>query len=338
MTYLFLAALFQGVWSLRDLRVSVPEAVKVGSPAILNCFFDMEGEALYSLRWYRNQEEFFRYTPKETPSAKKFAVAGIPENYIEISESNATQVKLSRTSRETSGLFCCEVSAEFPSFFTLEVSSPMIVVEPPVGKPSITGLKLQYRLGETLTANCTAPGSRPAANITWFVNNHLVEQHRYNVTEWRRTLTGDSDQTSSQLKINLTRRHLFHHSGQYRSMRIKCAASVFNVYTEWVEKFVDLDKKSRSAQAKGKEENDAVEPRSKNPNSSKDGDYWGRGRHQDSNRLIPFKPTEGSSDESKAGFLEKVSTGRSSITESHHISVILVLACLVHLKLIAYQR
>ncbi|CAB0019744.1 unnamed protein product [Nesidiocoris tenuis] len=46
--------------------------------------------------------------------------------------------------------------------------------EPPVGKPSITGLKLQYRLGETLTANCTAPGSRPAANITWFVNNHLV--------------------------------------------------------------------------------------------------------------------------------------------------------------------
>lgn len=77
-----------GVWSLRDLRVSVPEAVKVGSPAILNCFFDMEGEALYSLRWYRNQEEFFRYTPKETPSAKKFAVAGIPENYIEVRDKN----------------------------------------------------------------------------------------------------------------------------------------------------------------------------------------------------------------------------------------------------------
>jgi hypothetical protein len=63
---------------LRDVRVTIPAAVKRGDNALLICNYDMEGDSLYSIKWYKGKREFFRYTPKETQSIiKTFPVAGI---------------------------------------------------------------------------------------------------------------------------------------------------------------------------------------------------------------------------------------------------------------------
>lgn len=37
----------------------------------------MEGDSLYSVKWYKGRREFYRYTPKENPAMKTFAVNGI---------------------------------------------------------------------------------------------------------------------------------------------------------------------------------------------------------------------------------------------------------------------
>jgi len=43
----------------------VPSHKFLGDSAALVCQFDLEGEALYSVKWYKDHYEFFRYIPAE---------------------------------------------------------------------------------------------------------------------------------------------------------------------------------------------------------------------------------------------------------------------------------
>lgn len=63
--------------TVKDVRVSVPAAIRRGDNANLICHYDMEGAVLYSVKWYKGKREFFRYTPKENPSLKAFPLLGI---------------------------------------------------------------------------------------------------------------------------------------------------------------------------------------------------------------------------------------------------------------------
>ena len=73
-----------GVVGLKHVRVHVPMAVKEGETALLLCFFDLEGDALYSVKWYKGGREIFRYIPRETPSIKIFPIPGLEELNIEV--------------------------------------------------------------------------------------------------------------------------------------------------------------------------------------------------------------------------------------------------------------
>lgn len=55
----------------------VPTAVRKFDNAVLNCYYDMEGESLYSVKWYRGRREFYRYTPKENPAMQIFPYPGL---------------------------------------------------------------------------------------------------------------------------------------------------------------------------------------------------------------------------------------------------------------------
>lgn len=62
---------------MKDVSVTVPQAVSVGDTVTLQCSYDLEGEALYMVKWYKGQREFFRYIPKEMPSTQVFPYPGI---------------------------------------------------------------------------------------------------------------------------------------------------------------------------------------------------------------------------------------------------------------------
>lgn len=48
---------------MRLIRLSVPSHKFVGDRAVVRCLFDLEREQLYSVKWYKNGHEFFRYIP-----------------------------------------------------------------------------------------------------------------------------------------------------------------------------------------------------------------------------------------------------------------------------------
>lgn len=62
--------------ALRDVRVLVPSAVRKHDNVLLNCFYDMEEDSLYSVKWYKGRREFYRYTPKEKPPMQIFPIVG----------------------------------------------------------------------------------------------------------------------------------------------------------------------------------------------------------------------------------------------------------------------
>ncbi|KAG8235037.1 hypothetical protein J437_LFUL014984 [Ladona fulva] len=62
---------------LKDVDVDVPAAVSLGDTVALRCSFDLEGESLYTVKWYQGKKEFFRYVPKELPPTKVFPLPGV---------------------------------------------------------------------------------------------------------------------------------------------------------------------------------------------------------------------------------------------------------------------
>lgn len=71
------AFLSTGVGGLRDVAVKVPVAVSPGDTVTLQCSYDLEGDPLYTVKWYKGRQEFFRYVPKELPHTRVFPLPGV---------------------------------------------------------------------------------------------------------------------------------------------------------------------------------------------------------------------------------------------------------------------
>lgn len=54
------------------MRLNVPRAVRIGHSVTLGCEYDAEDDSLYSVKWYHESEEFYRYVPKEEPPTRVF--------------------------------------------------------------------------------------------------------------------------------------------------------------------------------------------------------------------------------------------------------------------------
>ncbi|XP_056631945.1 uncharacterized protein LOC130442015 [Diorhabda sublineata] len=163
--------------ALKNMHIIVPEAVKRGSNVTLVCDYDLESAALYSIKWYKDEEEFYRFVPKEAPPDQSFDV---PFINVDISKSNSSEVTLVSVERETSGEFKCEVSADAPLFHTDIQVAKLQVVDIPEDKPVLRVEVQKIAPGAYLRANCSTPPSYPTANVTWVLNNKVMNLSRHN--------------------------------------------------------------------------------------------------------------------------------------------------------------
>ncbi|KAH9368740.1 hypothetical protein HPB48_004759 [Haemaphysalis longicornis] len=99
----------------------------------------------------------------------------------------------------------------------------------PTEGPRITGGQVQYRVGDTVSVNCTSAKSKPAATLRWFVNDvPVAEQYgRGGESEYSTTLHADGLETASLgLRFVLTEDHF-----RGGNMKLKCTATISRVYT-----------------------------------------------------------------------------------------------------------
>ncbi|KAI4459496.1 beat protein [Holotrichia oblita] len=116
---------FPGSVALKDVSVTIPQAANIGDTITLQCHYDLEGEPLYTVKWYKGQREFFRYIPKELPSTQIFPYYGMD---IDIGKSTPNTVVLRNVQQNMTGKYGCEVSTDAPNFYTLVTSAYMYIV------------------------------------------------------------------------------------------------------------------------------------------------------------------------------------------------------------------
>ncbi|XP_071538519.1 cell adhesion molecule 2-like [Panulirus ornatus] len=211
--------------AMKWVRFSVPSWASRGEDAVLTCQFDLEGERLYSVKWYKAGREFYRYVPGDWPPQQAFAHHGIT---VDVSQSNHETVTLREVTLEADGRYKCEVLTEAPLFRTLVKSAAMHVVELPQGSPYVTGGELEYNLGDIVNLTCTAPRSIPPATLTWYINDQEAPQDY--LVQYPATVD-QSGRYEAQLGLQF-RAERWHFVDDRVTLR--CTASIHRLYEEEV--------------------------------------------------------------------------------------------------------
>lgn len=106
--------------SLNITKMQAPRIADPREDMQLQCHFNMGQEELFAVKWYKDDHEFFRYSPSMTAKPLKFPVPGVHVS----SDPQWTQCRMDRcdllltnlSRRESSGEYRCEVSSEAPAF------------------------------------------------------------------------------------------------------------------------------------------------------------------------------------------------------------------------------
>ncbi|XP_011496044.1 PREDICTED: uncharacterized protein LOC105360745 [Ceratosolen solmsi marchali] len=222
---------FGFVLGLKEVRIQTPIAVKKGESTKLYCWYDIEGDPLYIVKWYKSGHEFYRYAPQEKPATKSFVVGNL---HVKESESNATQVTLINVDVDAAGCFSCEVSADAPSFQTAIASGNMNVVELPFQRPIISGLRNKYRINDVLKLSCSSSYSRPAANLTWYINNNQATESFASIK-----YINNTEQNISMSTLQFQIKSDSFYNG---TLKIRCSASIYDIYWQSTEVSAEEDK------------------------------------------------------------------------------------------------
>ncbi|GFT30122.1 ig-like domain-containing protein [Nephila pilipes] len=98
------------------LELQVPPSIMRGQPITLNCTFDLEEDTLYSIKWYKNNVEFYRYILGDRPPGQKYPLQGI---YLDNKFPHGPSIHMYKTDLASEGTYRCEVSSEAPVFDTV---------------------------------------------------------------------------------------------------------------------------------------------------------------------------------------------------------------------------
>ncbi|XP_037959229.1 uncharacterized protein LOC119688629 [Teleopsis dalmanni] len=223
------------ITALRNVSVTIPVAVKRGDNAMLICNYDIEDESLYTVKWYRGRREFYRYTPKENPAWKIFPSTNSIS--VDTTQSNASHVLLRNVPVSISGKFACEVSADAPFFHTSIVAAEMEVVEMPAQRPIITGIHSRYRLGDIINGNCSSDYSKPAANLTWWINDRQVSPNYLRYYEIQKHVEENLESSVLEINFIVTLQHFIK-----SRLKLKCSAHIHSIYALESEKIIEEDR------------------------------------------------------------------------------------------------
>ncbi|XP_039494847.1 uncharacterized protein LOC120453963 [Drosophila santomea] len=237
LSWIIISELLLSAHCLKDLKIFVPEAVLMGNAATLSCQYDLEQAALYAVRWYFGQEEFYRYVPREAKPTFVFAVAGIN---VDLANSDATSVTLKGVTRELSGSYQCEVSEDAPLFHTEIRSAYMQVIELPKDDPVLQVDKKVIGVNDYLKAVCTVGPSYPPANITWNINGNQIRRTPLQSISQD---SYDGSTTHSALEIHANSQALqgFFETKYQHSVNLQCVVTIRHMYHKVVAQRIGLN-------------------------------------------------------------------------------------------------
>ncbi|GBM04309.1 hypothetical protein AVEN_146187-1 [Araneus ventricosus] len=99
----------------------------------------------------------------------------------------------------------------------------------PTEGPRIIGGLPKYRVGDTVSVNCTSSSSKPAATLNWYINDEIItgkKESGYQTEHFTVHHSNGLESSSLSLKF-VVREHHFRGG----NMKLKCTATISRVYT-----------------------------------------------------------------------------------------------------------
>ncbi|KAJ8719199.1 hypothetical protein PYW07_016755 [Mythimna separata] len=177
---LFISMIY-GAGGLRttELRI-MPRVVQRGRNVTMACLYELQDYGIYSVKWYKGTQEFYRYSPLENPTTRVLPVNGIKVDRL---RSNETHVVILRVVASLSGNYSCEVIQNAPSYPHYMASARLDVVG--VGGLRATDLRISppvvQRGNDTTLACLYELTDAPLYSVKWYRGRH--EFYRYSPTE-----------------------------------------------------------------------------------------------------------------------------------------------------------
>lgn len=228
--------------ALRLTGIGVPSFATVGEHSKLVCEFDLEGDRLDSVTWYKDNVEFFKFVKNEG-IVQYSVVSGV---VVDLSQSTQNIVALKELTQYSSGAYTCKVTAKSTSPKNRYATRNMVVVEPPQSV-TISGSKDSYSVGETATVTCYAYGSNPAASISWRINDKQLSARPPSEATIKAYLQGIQDRsdisqpiqtdpffkkTNSSLRLKFKIKERYVNDG----IKLECQAHVGDLYWPTIRK------------------------------------------------------------------------------------------------------
>ncbi|XP_029828078.2 uncharacterized protein LOC8042731 [Ixodes scapularis] len=226
---LWITAVVKETSCLRLLEMKVPSAVIQGRSMWLNCTYDLESDELYSVKWYKNDTEFYRYIPRDRPPAQNYDLPGVVVDMVKSREGN---VFVAAVNLSTEGNYRCEASAEAPSFQTVVGEREVKVFVIPDQRPTIHGTRAKYNVGDRVDVICKAPFSLPGAKLVWLVNDEEAMFHQVREYESLFDVNG-LQSTSLGLSFEVRPKHL-----ASSALKLKCVSVISEVFLMSSEEFI----------------------------------------------------------------------------------------------------
>ncbi|XP_032454102.1 uncharacterized protein LOC100679863 isoform X2 [Nasonia vitripennis] len=182
----------------------------------MRCEYDLKGNELYTVGWYKGDEQLLLYSPSKRPEDN------VHKEHVSIEHSNAEQLTLlghqddMRANMELyQGTYTCEVTLE-RSFDTGYASANVSVAILPQKNPVLDGVQNHYQIGEYLDATCTSAPSLPPAELTFYLNNQEMPSR-----DKSQQPIGDATVSRLSLSMPLQRQHF-----PGGSMNLTCRATL----------------------------------------------------------------------------------------------------------------
>lgn len=160
-----------------EIRVIVSSPIRNGSSVWLGCEYHFNFGKLSTVKWYKNNVEFFRFTNDEDidvfPSKRVFHESEINVN---LNQSNRTHVRLKNVQLSYEGTYGCEVSidADQSKFVSIKAEEDLRIYVPPESPLRFYGIKRDYQHGDLVDMACVSGASRPPSILYLYINGNRI--------------------------------------------------------------------------------------------------------------------------------------------------------------------
>ncbi|CAG4950173.1 unnamed protein product [Parnassius apollo] len=173
MTVLLVFGLFIVIATAHNITfLEVPQYGDPRWSADLICHYVNEkgDPPLHSVKWYRDNNEIFRFTPEQQPPTRTFntTAGGVSRGACNMHMCSISVILPKRYNTRIS--FTCEVSTEGPRFAVVNQTKYLTVAVTLKEDPIITGASGSVQLGEDVLLNCSTSPAMPPANIVWYID------------------------------------------------------------------------------------------------------------------------------------------------------------------------